>query len=228
MTLGIDPDGVIRGTPLGAVCGDVAAAAAAIATLVGDSGAVGDGVSEQRTRLRRASAHSPAGRDRGDGICRARIRFERQRWSDSDTGRRVAAMRLLVLHSQLGTLRGGGENFSRNLFASFAALGHDVRAAFAADSFGRYPFPLPTGIEAMPIRGWWSDTLGQATLSAVGRRLTGRRSLRRKWDRVQNAVAWRDLLLEQLAVPATDHPAARAHDPRRRCRLRAQQSLSGE
>jgi glycosyltransferase involved in cell wall biosynthesis len=99
-------------------------------------------------------------------------------------------MKVLVLHSQLGTLRGGGENFSRNLFASFAGLGHQVRAAFAVDPFGRYPFPLPAGIEPMPIRGWWSDTLGQATLSAVGRRLTGR-SFRRKWDRVQNGIAWR-------------------------------------
>jgi glycosyltransferase involved in cell wall biosynthesis len=100
-------------------------------------------------------------------------------------------MRLLVLHSQLGTLRGGGENFSRNLFTAFATLGHQVRAAFAADLFGRYPFALPAGIEAMPIRGWWSDTLGQATLSAVGRRLNGHRVLRQKWDRVQNAVSWR-------------------------------------
>lgn len=100
-------------------------------------------------------------------------------------------MRVLVLHSQLGTLRGGGENFSRNLFASFAKLGHYVRAAFAADGFGRYPFPLPTGIDAMPIRGWWSDTFGQAALSAIGRRLNGRRSLRQKWDYAQSALAWR-------------------------------------
>ena len=100
-------------------------------------------------------------------------------------------MRLLVLHSQLGTLRGGGENFSRNLFTSFAARGHQVQAAFAADPLGRYPFPLPAGVEPMPVKGWWSENIGQATLSAVGRRLNGRQALRAKWDYLQSALAWR-------------------------------------
>lgn len=100
-------------------------------------------------------------------------------------------MRVLILHSELGTLRGGGENFTRNLFASFVGLGHHVRAAFTADLFGRYPFSLPAGLEAIPIRGWWSENFGQATLSAVGRRLTSRPALRSKWDYAQNALAWR-------------------------------------
>lgn len=100
-------------------------------------------------------------------------------------------MRVLVLHSELGTLRGGGENFTRNLFASFVDRGHHVRAAFAADLLGRYPFQLPPGIEPIPIRGLWSETLGQGVLSAVGRRLSSRQSLRSKWDYVQNALAWR-------------------------------------
>ncbi len=101
------------------------------------------------------------------------------------------SMRVLVLHSELGTLRGGGENFTRNLFASFVTLGHQVKAAFAANPLGRYPFCLPAGVEAIPIRGWWSENLGQATLSAVGRRLSARRSLRSNWDYAQNALAWR-------------------------------------
>jgi glycosyltransferase involved in cell wall biosynthesis len=100
-------------------------------------------------------------------------------------------MRVLVLHSELGTLRGGGENFTRNLFAQFAALGHSVRAAFTADPLGRYPFALPGAIEPLPIRGLWSEHFGQATLSAVGRRLTSRPALRRRWDYLQNALAWR-------------------------------------
>lgn len=100
-------------------------------------------------------------------------------------------MRVLVLHSELGTLRGGGENFTRNLFASFAARGHSVRAAFTADPLGRYPFPLPAGIEPMPIRGWESRSFGQATLSAVGRRLNGQEALARKWDYIQNGLGWR-------------------------------------
>src|SRR5215475_9094251 len=78
-----------------------------------------------------------------------------------------ALMKVLVLHSELGVLRGGGENFTRNLFAAFAARGHHVAAAFVADRHGRYPIPLPSFIEPMPIRGWWSRKLGQATLSSM-------------------------------------------------------------
>jgi glycosyltransferase involved in cell wall biosynthesis len=100
-------------------------------------------------------------------------------------------MHVLVLHSELGTLRGGGENFSRNLFAHFARRGHRVRAAFTADPFGRYPFSLPAGLDPEPIRGLWSENLGQATLSAVGRRLTPMPALRARWDYLQNALAWR-------------------------------------
>src|SRR5258708_32145532 len=40
------------------------------------------------------------------------------------------SMKVLVLHSELGVLRGGGENFTRNLFAAFAERGHSVAAAF--------------------------------------------------------------------------------------------------
>jgi glycosyltransferase involved in cell wall biosynthesis len=100
-------------------------------------------------------------------------------------------MRLLVLHSQLGTLRGGGENFSRNLFTAFASLGHRVQVAFAADPVGRYPFSLPDVLEPLPIRGWWFENLGQATLSAIGRKLTPFPGVRRKWDYAQAAVSWR-------------------------------------
>jgi hypothetical protein len=42
-------------------------------------------------------------------------------------------MKILVLHSELGVLRGGGENFTRNVFVAFAERGHDVSAAFIAD-----------------------------------------------------------------------------------------------
>jgi glycosyltransferase involved in cell wall biosynthesis len=98
---------------------------------------------------------------------------------------------VLVLHSELGMLRGGGENFTRNLFANFAALGHRVRVAFTADLFGRYPFPIPSAFEPVPIRGVWSEDFGQATLSSIGRRLTRRPAVRAKWDYFQNALAWR-------------------------------------
>jgi glycosyltransferase involved in cell wall biosynthesis len=102
-----------------------------------------------------------------------------------------SAMRVLVLHSELGTLRGGGENFTRNLFVSFVARGHHVRAAFTANPMGNYPFPLPAGIEPLPIPGWESRSFGQATLSAIGRRLNGRQWLGDKWEYVQNGLGWR-------------------------------------
>jgi glycosyltransferase involved in cell wall biosynthesis len=100
-------------------------------------------------------------------------------------------MRVLVLHSHLGVLRGGGENFTRNLFAAFGKLGHHVKAAFVADRNGRYPIPLPSNVEAIPLRGWWSNTLGQTALSAVGQRLVWLGVDRKKWERLQNALDWR-------------------------------------
>ena len=56
-------------------------------------------------------------------------------------------MRVLVLHSELGTLRGGGENFTRNLFSSFVGLGHHVKAAFTADPFVRTTSLETIGVE---------------------------------------------------------------------------------
>jgi glycosyltransferase involved in cell wall biosynthesis len=98
-------------------------------------------------------------------------------------------MKMLILHSELGVLRGGGENFTRNLFSAFAGRGHQVAAAFVADPHGAYPLPLPPGIKAMPIPGWWSMNLGQATLSFIGRHVP--ESLANYWNRCQDAIGWR-------------------------------------
>jgi len=100
-------------------------------------------------------------------------------------------MRILVLHSELGVLRGGGENFTRNLFAAFHKRGHDVRAAFVTDRGCRYPFAMPLGIEPVPIRGWWTSELGQSTLSSLGSLIARVRWLKPKWDHFQNALHWR-------------------------------------
>jgi len=100
-------------------------------------------------------------------------------------------MRVLILHSELGVLRGGGENFTRNLFVAFAQRGHRVAAAFAADPNARYPFAIPAGIDPIPIAGWWSSDLGQATLSAIGRHIPTTNGYRKTWDRVQEAFSWR-------------------------------------
>ena len=100
-------------------------------------------------------------------------------------------MRILVVHSELGLLRGGGENFTRNLFAAFAARGHTVSAVFAADRKGKYSFPLPPGIEPIPIAGWWPRAFGETILSLIGRHLPSDSSLRIKWDRVREAISWR-------------------------------------
>lgn len=100
-------------------------------------------------------------------------------------------MRILVVHSELGLLRGGGENFTKNLFAAFAARGHRVAAVFAADRNGNYAFPLPLGIEPIPVPGWWPMALGETMLSFVGRHLPSDSSLQKQWDRVREAISWR-------------------------------------
>src|SRR5262249_38627779 len=100
-------------------------------------------------------------------------------------------MNILVLHSELGVLRGGGENFSRNLFTACAERGHAVAAAFIANRRGRYSLPLPSVIRPIPVPGWWRSSLGQATLSSVGRYLPPEGRYRKKWDRIQGAISWR-------------------------------------
>ena len=62
-------------------------------------------------------------------------------------------MNVLVLHSELGVLQGGGETFSKNLFTAFAERGHQIEAAFVADSAGKYPMALPRCIKPIPIPG---------------------------------------------------------------------------
>jgi glycosyltransferase involved in cell wall biosynthesis len=100
-------------------------------------------------------------------------------------------MRVLVLHSELGVLQGGGENFTRNVFTAFAERGHRVMAAFVADYRQRYPLALPARIEPIPIPGWWSNNLGQATLSLMSRYIPWKSRFGTTWDRIQEALAWR-------------------------------------
>src|SRR5215475_5870860 len=100
-------------------------------------------------------------------------------------------MNALVLHSELGSLRGGGENFTRNLFTAFAQRGHRISAAFVADWRERYAFPLPPEIKPIPFSGWWSMNFGQATLAALKRQITGNGRGSKDCDRIQEAFAWR-------------------------------------
>ena len=102
-------------------------------------------------------------------------------------------MKVLVLQSELGVLRGGGETFTRNLFTAFVKRGHHVAAAFVADRRSRYPIPLPSCMVAIPIPGLWSRKLGQAALSSVGRYLSYGTRFRSEWDRVQEAICWRTI-----------------------------------
>jgi glycosyltransferase involved in cell wall biosynthesis len=101
------------------------------------------------------------------------------------------AMKILVLHSELGVLWGGGENFTRNLFAAFTARGHQVSAAFIADHKNRYPILLPPGIEPITIPGLWSRSLGQSTLSAIRGLISSKNGFRHQWDRIQQGLSWR-------------------------------------
>lgn len=100
-------------------------------------------------------------------------------------------MQVLVLHSELGVLRGGGENVTRHLFPAFAARGHRVVAAFTADWRGRYPLPLPSGMEPRPLRGLWFHTLGQGTLSSMSRFIHFVPPCRPTLERIQESAAWR-------------------------------------
>jgi len=100
-------------------------------------------------------------------------------------------MKLLVLHSEIGVLRGGGENFTRNLMPAFVRRGHEVSVAFAADPRGRYPLPMPPGINPIPLPGWWPMALGQGMLSGLGNFIGHRHPLRKTWDHVQGALQWR-------------------------------------
>jgi glycosyltransferase involved in cell wall biosynthesis len=99
-------------------------------------------------------------------------------------------MKVLVLQSELGVLRGGGENFTRNLFTAFAERGHLISAAFFSDNRGQYPIPLPATVEPIPIPVWSSANLGQETLASIGRYISNENT-RRKWDRVKEALSWR-------------------------------------
>ncbi len=100
-------------------------------------------------------------------------------------------MKILVLHSELGVLRGGGENFTRNLFNAFRKRGHRVAAAFVADRRGRYPFSLPVGVEPIPLTGWWSRQLGQAELLSIGSWIPPTSRLKHHWDRIRGGICWR-------------------------------------
>jgi glycosyltransferase involved in cell wall biosynthesis len=102
-------------------------------------------------------------------------------------------MKVLVLHSELGVLRGGGENVTRNLFPAFAERGHEVSAAFVADSNGRYPIMLPAKIRPIPLAGYWSRKIGQETLSSVARWIPQGTRLRVQWDRLQEGACGRTI-----------------------------------
>jgi glycosyltransferase involved in cell wall biosynthesis len=100
-------------------------------------------------------------------------------------------VKILVVHSELGVLRGGGENFTRNLFHAFAERGHDVSATFIADHYGQYPNHLPAKIRPIPLAGYWSRKFGQEVLSNVGGWIAEGTPLRAQWDRIQAAICWR-------------------------------------
>jgi glycosyltransferase involved in cell wall biosynthesis len=102
-------------------------------------------------------------------------------------------VKVLVVHSELGVLRGGGENFTRNLFLAFAERGHDVSAAFIADHRGQYPILLPAKIRPLPLAGRWSRKLGQEALSNVAGWIPQGTQLRAQWGRVQEAICWRTI-----------------------------------
>lgn len=102
-------------------------------------------------------------------------------------------MKILVIHSELGVLFGGGEYFTRNLFTEFMKRGHEVSAAFIADQQGRYPNSIPAGIEPIPLCGWWSRKFGQDMLSRAGEFIPNNSRLKKFWNQGQEALCWRTI-----------------------------------
>jgi glycosyltransferase involved in cell wall biosynthesis len=103
-------------------------------------------------------------------------------------------MKILVVHSELGVLRGGGENFTRNLFRAFAKRGHEVWATFTADCNARYPILLPEEMRPIPLAGHWSRKFGQEALSAIASWLPEGSRVRASWDGLQESICWRTVL----------------------------------
>ena len=100
-------------------------------------------------------------------------------------------MKILVLHSELGVLRGGGENFTRNLFTAFADRGHEVSAAFVPTRAAgtRYPFRRIFTRSRCPAAG--RESWGRGPSLRWGAASLRRAYRGRHWDRMQEALCWR-------------------------------------
>ena len=102
-------------------------------------------------------------------------------------------MKILVLHSELGVLRGGGEYYTRNLFSEFVKRGHQVSVAFVTDSKGRYAYSIPEDMEPIPLPGWWSRKFGENVLSRIGEYIPSSNRLKASWNRGQEALCCRTI-----------------------------------
>ena len=75
----------------------------------------------------------------------------------------------------------------------FVDRGHQVSAAFIAQSDGKYPMPIPDGILPIPLPGWWSRKFGQEILSRIGEYIPRNSRVKTYWDRGQEALCCRTL-----------------------------------
>src|SRR5689334_5065270 len=100
-------------------------------------------------------------------------------------------MNILVVHSELGVLRGGGENFTRHLFAEFVKRGHEVSVAFVAGPRGGFPVALPPGISPVPIHGFWNRTPGQSVLASIASFIPAESRAAAFFGRVMDSAEWR-------------------------------------
>jgi glycosyltransferase involved in cell wall biosynthesis len=100
-------------------------------------------------------------------------------------------MRILWLHSELGLLAGGGENFSRQLISALLERGHQITTVCAVPKSGSLPSELPDGVMEIKLSGYWNRQFGQGFLSYLGTVFSPFPHLKSLWANVQMGISWR-------------------------------------
>lgn len=99
--------------------------------------------------------------------------------------KKMPPLKIIVFHSELGVLNGGGETYTRQLMGHMLSRGHPVTAVFRTSLLGRYPHPLPEGFVQGPVKSIWQRTPGQGALTYIGEMARFLGMSERTWSRIQ-------------------------------------------